>query len=352
MKVLILTKYSRQGASSRMRSYQYAPFLAEHGLKLKFSPLFGDTYLVKLYNGHSVFRSVILAYLRRFMILFTVFNYDRVVIEKELFPFLPAIFEKALRRMGIKYIVDYDDAIFHNYDQHRNPAVRWFLGRKIDQVMKNSAAVIGGNSYLADRAISSGATRVHIIPTVVDLPRYAFREKFEQRPVVVGWIGTQSTFKKHFSMLNDFLGIITNKLAIEIHIVGVPQQLGWSSSVKFIEWSEATEAENIRRFDIGIMPLHDSPWEKGKCSYKLIQYMASGLPVIASPVGMNQEVVKEGVTGFFAISEDDWITKLDLLVSDAPLRARMGMAGRSLVESKYSLDKTQSEMLNILRNDF
>jgi len=131
MKVLYLTKYSRLGASSRLRSFQYFPFLKENGIDVAFSPLFNDEYLKDLYSGKQSVKTIFSSYLKRFFILFTVFKYDKIVIEKELFPYLPALFERILAFAKVKYIVDYDDAIFHNYDLSPNKLIRFFLRNKI-----------------------------------------------------------------------------------------------------------------------------------------------------------------------------------------------------------------------------
>src|SRR5690606_8740055 len=156
--------------------------------------------------------------------------------------------------------------------------------------------------YLGNRAKRAGAKNVQVIPTVVDLNRYKLKkESLSSQQIVIGWIGTQSTFKYIESLKEVFLKLAQN-YPIKIHVIGVDNNMGIPENVIPIKWSEETEAAEICKFDIGIMPLSDTPWEKGKCSYKLIQYMACGLPVIASPIGMNKEVIKEQENGFLAAS--------------------------------------------------
>lgn len=157
MKILYFTKYSAKGASTRMRSLQYFPFLQSKGLAITYSPLFNDEYLDNLYSGKRSVWNILSGYLRRLMVLFTIRKYDKIVIEYELFPYLPAWAERVLSKLGISYIVDYDDAIFHNYDKSDYPWVRKFLSRKIDVVMKHSKVVVAGNQYLAYRAELTGA---------------------------------------------------------------------------------------------------------------------------------------------------------------------------------------------------
>lgn len=348
MKVLYLTKYTRIGASSRMRSFQYFPYLERTGTKVIVRPLFNDQYLQSLYSGKSSPLSVISSYINRFFVLFTLYKYDKVVIEKELFPYLPAWPEWLMNKMGIKYIVDYDDAIFHNYDLHPNPIIRKLLGKKIDQVMKNSNTVIAGNSYLAKRAENAGSESIFILPTVIDLDRYVVKKAINRSSLVIGWIGTKSTFEKHLLPCKDWIQKAIDKYNVEFHIVGITQDMGLGNGVSYIPWSEETEVSSILNFDIGIMPLQDSVWEKGKCAYKLIQYMACGLPVIASPIGMNKEVVKNDINGFLAECEEEWLDSIGKLVRDAQLRINYGLNGRELVEKEYCLRVTSTKLENII----
>src|SRR5690606_1305292 len=253
MKVLYLTKYTRMAGSSRMRSFQYFPYLEKAGIQVEAKPFFDDAYLKDFYAGKKNIFSVIRSYVRRFFVLFTVFRYDIVVIEKEIFPYLPAFAERILQILGVKYIADYDDAIFHNYDQSRNSLIRNFLGNKIGKVMKYSRLTVAGNQYLADYAVKSGAGKVEIIPTVIDLNRYSVNRdsSSENENFVVGWIGTKTTFEKHLDPCKYWIQKLekTNPEII-FHIVGIPQDMGLGKNVRWIPWSEETEAAEIQKMDV------------------------------------------------------------------------------------------------------
>ena len=349
-KILYFTKYSRNAGSSRLRSFQYFPFLEQAGLVIEASPLFSEAYVENLYAGKSTKKEAIAGYLKRFLKLWSVFKYDQLVIEKELFPYVPAFAEKILHVLGVRYIVDYDDAVFHNYDQHGNAVVRTVLGNKIDAVMKNASRVVAGNSYLADRARKAGAKKIEIIPTVIDLTRYAVQEK-EERKLVIGWIGTKTTFEKHLLPQRNWIKKIQEENAdIAFHIVGITEDMDLGKNVKYIPWIEDSEVREIQKFDVGIMPLLDSLWEKGKCSYKIIQYFACGIPAIASPVGMNREVITGGENGFLAETPKEWMNAITLLKNDHRLRRSMGLAGRRQVEHTYSVQVTAPKWIEILRN--
>lgn len=354
MKVLLLSKYPRMGASSRLRSLQYLPALADEGIKVTVSSLFDDEYLKELYlNGRrSKVRSLFL-YLKRLLVLLTVFRYDVVWIEKELFPYSPAFFERLLALCGVKYVVDYDDAIFHNYDLAGSSLIRQLLGQKIDVVMAQASCVIAGNQYLADRAMSAGAKRVEVIPTVVDHRRYGVADtEFRRSPWVIGWIGSPST-QQYVVEIAPALRKVCDQYAAKIMMVGATSSVKDSLAdldVEIIPWSESTETELIRLMDVGIMPLRDEPWERGKCGYKLIQYMASSVPVVASPVGVNKDIVGKSKSGLLADSIVDWEMSIKEVLGASDERILYGKNGRAAVENKYSLEIQSPKLVEILRS--
>jgi glycosyltransferase involved in cell wall biosynthesis len=346
MKVLLLCRYPRLGASSRLRSYQYLPELAEHGIQVTVSPLFSEAYLELFYrSGSKRPRDLLSAYWSRLVQLFNARHYDLLWIEKELFPWLPATVERLLDGLGIPFIVDYDDAIFHRYDQSSSLWIRKLLGKKIDRVMASAAMVMVGNDYLGDRAKAAGARRILHLPTVVDTKRYKQKVATEANPFTIGWIGSPTT-ARYLALIHEPLRSLAKDRAVRLMIVGAKIDEIPGVSVENLEWSEETEAELIQMFDVGVMPLADELWERGKCGYKLIQYMASGLPVIASPVGVNKVIVEHGKSGYLAESAGDWKRYLRSLNDDQQLRAEMGRVGRLKVEQNYSLQVTASRLIS------
>lgn len=339
MRVLLLSKYGRTGASSRLRSMQYIPYLTQHGVDVDISPLFNDAYLQALYTqGKRSLWYVFLGYLRRFLKLFQVFSYDAIWIEYEALPYLPAFFEKLLNFFSKPYLVDYDDAIFHHYDQSSNKSVRLLLNKKIDNVMKNAAIVVVGNQYLQSKAQAVGAKKIISLPTVIDLERYPMLESKKTNTITFGWIGSPATQHYIVALKGVFLEL---KKCLEFQLLLVGASPAVASELKGINvviepWSELTEVESLQTVDIGLMPLKDGFWEKGKCGYKLIQYMALAKPTVASPVGVNNELITSD-NGFLAETDDQWLEALKVLGTDASLRKLMGENGRKLVEEKYTL---------------
>lgn len=353
MKILLLSRYGRLGASSRVRSLQYLPFFSSKGWEVNVSSLFGDRYLQALYSNQSRGWQVVIGYLTRLQALVRAKKYDLIWVEKEAFPFMPVLAEHLLFKTGVPYVVDYDDALFHRYDKHHSWIVRLFLGNKIDAVMKNAALVIAGNEYLSERARIAGAQRVEIIPTVVDLKRYKAISSVRNRSdsLVVGWIGSPAT-SSYLLSISSIFNSLRKKYNVQFVAVGASKDTLKGLPVDVETWTEDSEVQLIQKFDIGIMPLDDSPWERGKCGYKLIQYMACGLPVVASPVGVNKKIVDHEVNGFLAHNLNEWEQMLGDLLNDQNLRQRMGEKGRSSVESWYSmhiqaprLEKLMFEML-------
>ncbi len=337
--------------SSRMRSYQYVPYLEEVGFNITIKPFFDEAYLKDFYAGKKNIGVVLKSYFKRFFVMFSIMKYDKVIIEKEIFPFFPALAEWILNIARVKYIVDYDDAIFHNYDQSSNFIIKKFLGSKIANVMKLSGTVVAGNKYLAEYAQISGAENIEIIPTVIDLDRYPLKENSSSEKFIVGWIGTKTTFEKHLLPCKEWMKELQDQEPnIYFNIVGITEDMDLGKNVKYIPWKENTEVSEILKMDVGIMPLQDSEWEKGKCAYKLIQYAACGIPGIASDVGMNKEVCVDNKSGFIARSKQEWIDKISFLKKNDQKRMKMGRDARNLVEENFCIQVTAERWVNILNS--
>jgi glycosyltransferase involved in cell wall biosynthesis len=329
--VLLLTRYERLGASSRVRFLQFLPMLEAQGFTFDVSPLLDNDYVRSLYGGPPVgIGNVLKSYARRFGALRRRLRYDVVWLEKEALPWLPAWMEIA-RLDRMPYVVDYDDAWFHRYENHWSSPI---LGHKIDTVMQLAHTVVAGNTYLARRARQADARAVEIVPTAIDLGRYRnLPVRNGGGPLSVGWIGIPLN-AYYLNIVEPALRMLGQQ--VRLHVVGanVPEKLAGIPAESFA-WTEESEVARINDFDVGIMPLNDTVWERGKCAYKLLQVMAAGKPVVASPVGANTEVVEHGVNGYLANSPEEWADALRRL-ADPALRARMGEAARQTVADRYS----------------
>jgi glycosyltransferase involved in cell wall biosynthesis len=349
MQVLLLTRYERLGSSSRVRFYQYLPYLTSQGIGIVTAPFFTDEYVRNLYSGKQTsLKSVLAAYLKRLSVLARSQSFDLLWVEKELLPWIPARLEAFFHRRKVPYVVDYDDAVFHRYDLHPSFFVRALLGRKIDRVMQHAGLVIAGNEYIAERAINAGARKVEQLPSVVDVGQYTITEPRPGPVFRIGWIGSPVT-APYLDQVREALAQLGQESAVNLIPIGSGEVKPFPNvPTEVLPWSEEIELRMSQKFDVGIMPLVDGPFERGKCGYKLIQYMASGLPVVASPVGVNRQIVEPEVNGYLAHSAEDWLAALRTLRDDVQKRKMMGRAGRRKAEQKYNLQVTAPQLRALL----
>lgn len=352
IEVLLLSRYPESGPSSRYRFYQFFEGLRAAGVNVHPEPLVGDSYIDDLYGGRSPKRlgRLVAATAARLWTLLRARRYDAVWIGGELFPFAPALVERVLEKAGFPYVVDYDDALFHRYDRHGSAAVRALLGRKIDAVMAHAGIVVTGNEYLADRARAAGARQVVVVPTVIDLARYPSDPPRPPDRFRVGWIGSPVT-ETYLHEVAAALRQLFQREDGELVAIGVRPDFALEGvPVRRVEWSGATEVQELRSCSVGIMPLPDDPWSNGKCGFKLIQYMGAHLPVVASPVGANRQIVLDGQTGFLASTAEEWVRALETLHADPSLRRRMGEAGRQRALQHYSVQAVLPRLEHVLRS--
>ena len=349
MRVAAFTKYDREAASTRQRVLQYLPHLDRAGITVDVHPLLDDDYVRSLATGDASSKvAIAAAYARRLRQLLRGSSADLLWVYAELFPWLPAAFEKLAFRSGKPLLYDFDDAFFHPYDDHRSPAVRALLGGKLVPLIKGAAAVCAGNPYLRDFAARHNAA-THVLPTVVDIDRYRPAAR-GSRPLTIGWIGSPSTWG-YVKPLVPLLAQLAREGGVRFLAVGAGAAAAADGfeGASFEPWSEAGEIASVQAMDIGIMPLPDEPWARGKSGYKLIQYMACGLPVVASPVGVNSDIVVEGATGLLASDIAQWRAALERLIDQPELRARMGEAGRARAVDAFSLQAHAPRLVEIMR---
>ncbi|MCX6135049.1 MAG: glycosyltransferase family 4 protein [Ignavibacteriales bacterium] len=348
MKILLLSRYDTLGASSRYRSYQYLPYLRSRGHTVQVAPLLSNLYLQRLYAGKSmpVF-DVFAALVHRKLLMLQKRKFDLLWIEYEALPWIPYWMESMLLSSSVPFVLDYDDAIFHRYDRHPSAVVRAALGKKIDHLMNRSSLVIAGNEYLASRAREAGAKRVEILPTVIDLEKYPVTPAAQSDEFTIGWIGTPKTVH-YLNEIREALQVVGREGGARVVTIGAEGVELSGVHCEHRLWSEKTEVEEMQKFDVGVMPLIDGPWERGKCGHKLIQYMGCSRPVVASPVGVNSTIVEEGKTGFLASTTDQWVRALRTLKENRSLRLEMGRKGRGKVEQSYSLQVAAPRLASLL----
>lgn len=339
MKVLFIVP-RRNKASSRYRAIQYVPYLKKLAI---------ESEVVALPKG-------IVARLR---LWHTCRQFDVVVLQKRLLSWWDLYW---LRAYSHKLVFDFDDAIMFS-DSGNAGEINRGRQTKFRSIMAKADLVIAGNSYLQQCALKNNLklkggnskgddqNAVKVLATPIDLSRYEQKTYQSKRCITIGWIGSRVTLPYLEAIkpaLNE-LGKVYPDLILRI----VSDQFIECDSIKVerIQWTSENEIADLQGMDIGIMPLSDNAWTRGKCSFKLLQYMAVGLPVVCSPVGMNKDVVNNGENGLWAISKVQWIEKLSALIDDKASREQMGRAGRRRIEEAYNIEvhaKIMAEWLNVL----
>jgi glycosyltransferase involved in cell wall biosynthesis len=315
------------------------------GIDLQVLHLLGDDYLHQRFSGGKFpLRAVMMSGLRRLSDLWRQNEYDMVILYCELFPLLPSWVERVLIQKP--YIYDLDDAFYLKYRTGRLGLARPLLGTKFDALIGGAAAIHAGNDVLAQYAKQFN-TKTQYLPTVVDTSRYQPRTgDHNDKVFTVGWIGSPST-APYLSELAAPLTIIGQESSVRFVVVGGKAPLVPNVTVVELDWNEDTELALICSFDVGVMPLPDDDWARGKCAFKLIQYMACGLPVIASPVGANVALVNSRC-GLMASTPFEWANALRTLRDHPEMRKGMGRAGRERVVSHYSLQQNLPILANTI----
>jgi len=289
--------------------------------------------------------------MNRLFHLFRIPFFDLIIIEYELFPYLPGVIERFLTITGKKYILDYDDAVFHSYDKNPSNLIRFFLSGKIPGIIRGANSVITANDYLADFA-KNYHKKVFKIPTCVSSIEYSkVKPPKPEKRFTIGWIGSTTT-SIYLIRFANILRRLTD-IDYELKCIGFDKRyLGELNGIpfKYIEWSFETEIREIKTFSVGIMPLDDTPWSRGKSGFKIIQYMASSIPVIASNVGENTRIIKHGESGFLANTEEDWINYFRTLYNDLELRNMLGNNGFRIFNEKFSTEINSKLYLKVLKS--
>ena len=356
MNLIFFPKYTEKGPSSRYRIYQYIPLYIENGFKVIVNPLLDDYYIDCLYNQKSISKfRVLKLYLKRIRQIIKLKKTDVVYIEYEILPYFPPILEWYLSKIKkIKYIVDYDDAIFHNYDTNGNFIIRELFADKIAAVIKWSAHTITGSPYLTNyaRQFSNNVTE---IPTSIDIKKYVSHTapKSLKDELIIGWIGSKTTSVNIIDII-PAVRQFSSKYPVKLYLLGFDKtllNLLEGIDYKFLTWSGQTEVSDIKLFDVGIMPLKNTLFNKGKCGFKLIQYMACGLPTISTPLETNIKINRSH-KNLHAQTNEEWNAAFEKMYNDKEYFKLVGAENIQIVENHYSIQSNSEHYVRIIKNFF
>ncbi len=350
VRVLCVTPYPTSNAGVRLRIEQQLPELRRLGIEITVSPFLDSRGLaVAFVPGHILGKAWAVArgFLRRFVDLFRLRRFDVLWVYRESSPFGPPFVERFAVRRRMPIVHDFDEAIFVPNIHSANKSWAWLRDRRRPaRVSAMATAVTVQNEYLAEFA-RRWNPRVTVIPTPVDVDGRHPRERRNPGPVVIGWLGSETT-APYLGLVDDALARVSEESDVIIRVVGGAYRNPRVRRLEVREFALEREQSDLEGFDIGILPEPDDDWTRGKGGYKALLYMAVGIPVVASRVGVNTDIVSNAETGFCVSTTEEWVAALLRLVADPDLRERMGAAGRARVTDRYSIQAIAPRMANAL----
>lgn len=351
LRVLFLTRYPVEGASSRYRVFQYVPHLEKLGVQCTVQS-FMDTamYRMTLQSGHTLKKiwATARAVLARLKTLSNWRSYDVIYMQRELFPFGPPLLERSLKKRGAVIFFDYDDALFIKKPSRYNPIATLLRSpEKTRDMFRIADCTVAGNNWLRDSALAKGGSAV-TLEVAEDTRRYRDRLFLEQdRPITIGWLGSPTTVK-YLKLIQDPLQKLASRYPdVRWEIIGgnefTMEGVPWVNTA----WSLEGEVEGLARFDIGLMPLPQDEWSNGKSGGKARTYMAAGVVPVCASIGYNLELIRHGETGFLCEENEDWYRVLSELIEDKAQRECVSRAARADVEVRFAPEKQAKAMLDL-----
>ena len=319
--------------------------------------MFNDDYIVNLYGnkGQNYFH-LFKAYFFRILQVLKCLGTDKIVfIEYELLPYFPPILEYLLYKTKVKIILDYDDAIFHNYDLHPNSLIKNLIGNKIYKIVKYANAVITGSPYLSSH-LNKYTNNIVEIPTSINF--FNYKSSFQLDPIkidiTIGWIGSKSTSVNIVNILEVIKRTYSLNPKITFKLMGFDNNLKSQldlPNVEFYNWSAQEELIFLKEIDLGIMPLEDTPFNRGKCGFKLIQYMAMGKPTLSTPLEANVKINRNNCN-LFATSNEEWVECINKFISNLSFYREVGLKNQKIVEEYYSVEANSISYIKIFNQLF
>jgi glycosyltransferase involved in cell wall biosynthesis len=349
-KVLYIAMHRRdRSPSQRFRFEQYLDFLKQQGFDYDFSYLISPEDDKIFYSpGNTLQKGIIFfkCFSKRLKDALNAGKYDIIFIQREAFMTGTTFFEEQFAKSKAKVIFDFDDSIWMQNVSDANKKFSFLKdASKTSRIIALSDMIFAGNQYLADYAKPFNSN-IRIVPTTIDTDEYQRLALPEDDKITIGWSGSITTIQ-HFKFAVPALLKVKQKYgsAIKIKVIGDANYKNEALDVISMNWNKQDELKELSSFDIGIMPLPDDEWAKGKCGLKGLQYMALEIPTIMSPVGVNSEIIQSGVNGFLATTDDDYVNAISLLIEDKALRKKVGAEGRKTVVDKFSVKALQQKYL-------
>jgi glycosyltransferase involved in cell wall biosynthesis len=351
--IIFFTRYDKQSASVRYRYIQYFNDLKKNDINVELSYLFDKNFFKKkiLLNKINFFL-ILISYIKRFFKIISINKKTIIIIHLELFPYLPSIGETLLSFKKNRVIIDLDDAIFHQYRDLNNKFLKFFLSDKFKKIFNlKNIIIFSGNKYNKKEVLKMNPNiKTEIFPTVVNINDYTKRTKTNKnKDFTIVWIGSPST-SIYLKVIFKALKILNQEYEIRLRFIGSGHIELEGLQFESYMWNEQTEIELISECHVGIMPLRNDDWSMGKCGFKLIQYMACKIPSVASPVGVNQEIIEHGINGFLAKKNSDWIQYILKLKNNQQLYKKFSESAFNKISKNYSFESQRKRFISTIKN--
>jgi len=353
MKVLFISTYPKESASCRYRILQYFSLLEKNQIRCSFNSFLDSCAFNMLYLKGRYLQKLyyfILGTLRRLhCLIFQARRYNLIFIHREVYPLRISLFDKILKLTNRPIVLDLDDAIFLRQPYEDKMLSKLKQPKSVYNLIRDSAYVIVCNQYLKDHLLSYNPN-IEIIPTCVDGDLFRMAHKdMQNRKITIGWIGSHST-AEYLRPIYSVLQRLAQNYDFIFKVVGAGTYIE-IPGVKIVnqDWELDREVLDFQQLDIGVYPFPDNEWAKGKTGFKTVEYMAVGIPGVISAAGVSRQIVKDGVNGFLASTEDEWYQKLSLLIENPQLRKQIGINARKTFEEKYSLNANFAKLLEVIK---
>ncbi|MFL2565711.1 MAG: glycosyltransferase family 4 protein [Parvicellaceae bacterium] len=354
MKKILFLAHHRidRSPGQRYRFEQFFDYLELKGIQCFLANIINEKDEIALYHSKSILKKIKIglnSYKRRWIHTSEIHQYDLIVIYREVLPTKSIYFEKYISKNNIPIVYDFDDAIWVKDVSEVNKKISFLKDeKKIEKILPLCKHITCGNEYLANfaRKINPNVT---IIPSTVDTDLYKPIVTSSKSDIVkIGWVGSHTTVK-HFEMITDVYLELKKKFKnkIEFVLIGDEQYHNKQLGIKGVKWENKKEVELFNSFDIGIMPIPNNEWSKGKCGMKGLLYMSVGIPTVMSAVGMNKKIIQNGKNGFLANKSSEWLEILSNLIENKNLRKKVGAKGRDSVEKNYSKNVVKETYFNL-----
>lgn len=358
MKILFITPVPHEGASTRMRIEQYLDKLNNEKIEYRISPFLDSRFFAIVYKKGNLLKKIfyfVSSSLRRIGDILNARRFDCVFIHREAFPFGPPFFEWIINLLGVPIIYDFDDAIYLSSPNVKSRIMSSGFLRcysKVPKIIKMSKAVIVCNEYLKNYCLKFNQN-VYIIPTSIDTDKFSLKENHavdKMKPFIIGWVGSHTT-APYLKSLENVFKRLSKKYDFILRVIGAGRdfKIGFDKT-ELTEWHIEREVSDFQDLDIGVYPLSGNNWDLGKTGFKTVQYLAVGVPCVVSNVGSNREIIKDGVSGFLAETEDEWVDKISAIIENPQIYKRFVEEGRKTVEQRYSIKANYRKFLEVIKS--